>query len=44
MLPMGSTAQSLPERVVLVVDDEEVVCRLTARVLTDAGFRVVEAP
>ena len=40
---MGSAAQSLPERVVLVVDDEEVACRITARVLADAGFRVVEA-
>ena len=40
---MGSAAQSLPERVVLVVDDEEVACRITARVLMDAGFRVVEA-
>jgi CheY-like chemotaxis protein len=39
---MGSAAQSLSERVVLVVDDEEVVCRLTARVLADAGFRVTE--
>ena len=40
---MGSAAQSLPERVVLVVDDEELVCRLTARILADAGFRVIEA-
>lgn len=31
------------ERVVLVVDDEDVVCRLTARILADAGFRVLEA-
>jgi CheY-like chemotaxis protein len=40
---MESAAQSLNERVVLVVDDEEVACRITARVLADAGFRVVEA-
>jgi CheY-like chemotaxis protein len=40
---MGSAAQSLPERVVLVVDDEELVCRLTARILADAGFYVLEA-
>jgi CheY-like chemotaxis protein len=40
---MGSAARSLPERVVLVVDDDEVVCRITARVLVDAGFSVVEA-
>ena len=40
---MDSAAQSLNERVVLVVDDEEVECRITARVLADAGFHVVEA-
>jgi DNA-binding NtrC family response regulator len=28
---------------VLVVDDDPVVCRLTARVLADAGFCVLEA-
>jgi DNA-binding NtrC family response regulator len=39
---MGATVRS-QERVVLVVDAEPVVCRLTARILTDAGFRVVEA-
>jgi CheY-like chemotaxis protein len=39
---MDSTAHSLPERVVLVVDDELMACRITARVLVDAGFRVVE--
>ena len=32
-----------PERVVLVVDDEESVRRITARILIDAGFRVLEA-
>jgi CheY-like chemotaxis protein len=32
-----------PERVVLVVDDEEIVCGVTARILTDAAFRVCEA-
>jgi DNA-binding NtrC family response regulator len=40
---MGSPAQRLPERVVLVVDDEDLVRRMTTRALTDAGFRVVEA-
>ncbi len=40
---MGTHAQPLSERVVLVVDDEPVVCRLTARILTEAGFRVLEA-
>ena len=39
---MDSAAQPLAERVVLVVDDELMACRLTARVLVDAGFRVVE--
>jgi DNA-binding NtrC family response regulator len=39
---MDSTGHSLPERVVLVVDDELMACRITARVLVDAGFRVVE--
>ena len=39
---MDSAAQSLAERVVLVVDDELMACRMTARVLVDAGFRVVE--
>lgn len=33
----------LSDMVVLVVDDEPAVCRLTTRVLTDAGFRVLEA-
>jgi DNA-binding NtrC family response regulator len=40
---MGSAARSLPERVVLVVDDEELVCRMTSRMLADAGFRVLWA-
>ena len=40
---MGTAARSLPERVVLVVDDEDMVCRYTARVLAEAGFRVLEA-
>ncbi|MFL5496501.1 MAG: response regulator [Gemmatimonadales bacterium] len=40
---MGTPAQRLVERVALVVDDEELVCRLTARMLTDAGLRVLEA-
>jgi CheY-like chemotaxis protein len=40
---MGSPAQRLPERVVLVVDDEDLVRRMTTRALTDAGYRVLEA-
>jgi two-component system cell cycle sensor histidine kinase/response regulator CckA len=40
---MGAAARPLSERVVLVVDDEEAVCRLTARMLTHAGFHVLEA-
>jgi two-component system, response regulator PdtaR len=40
---MGTGARPLPERVVLVVDDEEQVRRLAARVLTEAGLRVLEA-
>ena len=39
---MDSPGPSLPERVVLVVDDELMACRIAARVLVDAGFRVVE--
>ena len=33
----------IARRIVLVVDDEDMVCRLTARVLAEAGFRVLEA-
>ena len=40
---MGTAARPLAERVVLVVDDDPLVCRMTARVLVDAGFRVLEA-
>jgi CheY-like chemotaxis protein len=40
---MGAAAQPLSERVVLVVDDEPVVCHLVARMLVDAGFQVLEA-
>jgi DNA-binding response OmpR family regulator len=40
---MGTAAERLPERVILVVDDEALVCRMMARVLTEAGFRVLEA-
>jgi CheY-like chemotaxis protein len=40
---MSAPAERLSERLVLVVDDEEIVCRLTARVLMDTGFRVLEA-
>ena len=40
---MGTPAQRLVERVALVVDDEELVCRITARMLMGAGLRVLEA-
>ena len=41
---MGSAAvRPLSERVVLVVDDEAMVCHLAARILTEAGFRVLAA-
>lgn len=40
---MGTASERIPERVVLVVDDEVVLCHLTARTLTDAGFRVMQA-
>jgi CheY-like chemotaxis protein len=40
---MGTPARRLVARVALVVDDEKVVCRLTARMLTEAGLRVLEA-
>jgi CheY-like chemotaxis protein len=40
---MGSAVRSFAERLVLVVDDEELVCRITARMLDESGFRVLEA-
>lgn len=40
---MGTPAQRPPDRVVLVVDDEDLVRQMTARTLTVAGFRVLEA-
>jgi DNA-binding NtrC family response regulator len=40
---MGAAARPLSERVVLVVDDENLVRHLTACILADAGFRVLEA-
>jgi CheY-like chemotaxis protein len=40
---MGAAARFRSERVVLVVDDEEAVCRLVSRMLAEAGFHVVEA-
>jgi hypothetical protein len=36
--PHGRRTRPLPERVVLVVDDEDVVRHLTTRILADAGF------
>ena len=40
---MGPAARPLAERVVLVVDDEDLVCHLAARILADAGFHALEA-
>jgi two-component system, NtrC family, C4-dicarboxylate transport response regulator DctD len=40
---MGGPAQRLSDRVVLVVEDEDAVRRITARILRDAGLRVLEA-
>ena len=40
---MGTPARQLSDRVVLVVDDEEVLRHLMSRALMDAGFRVLEA-
>ncbi len=40
---MGTPTPSLSERVVLVVDDEDLLRHLMSRALTDAGFRVLEA-
>jgi CheY-like chemotaxis protein len=42
-VPMGLPAQLLHERVVLVVDDEDLVRHMTARTLTGGGLRVLEA-
>ena len=41
--PMGSAAERSAERVVLVVEDEPTVRRYIARVLGEAGVRVLEA-
>ena len=40
---MSGLPQRISDPVILVVDDEPLVCRVTVRVLTDAGFRVLEA-
>jgi CheY-like chemotaxis protein len=40
---MDAATRPLPERVVLVVDDEDVERHLTARILANAGFLVLEA-
>jgi DNA-binding NtrC family response regulator len=40
---MGSPTAQLSGRVVLVVDDEDLVCQFMARILAHAGFRVVRA-
>jgi CheY-like chemotaxis protein len=41
--PMGTVTQRLSDRVVLVVDDEDAVRRISSRTLRDAGFRVIDA-
>ncbi len=41
---MIAAARPLDERAVLVVDDEPAVCRMTARILRDAGLPALEAP
>jgi CheY-like chemotaxis protein len=40
---MGTAARSLSERLVLVVDDEDLVRHMAARILADAGFGVLLA-
>lgn len=40
---MVAPAKRPLERVVLVVDDDEAVRRITALILTEAGFRVLDA-
>ena len=40
---MGTVAQPLTDRVVLVVENEDRVRHSLARILTDAGFPVMEA-
>jgi CheY-like chemotaxis protein len=40
---MGTPIHQLSERVVLVVDDNELVCHMTTRILTSAGIRALEA-
>jgi two-component system, cell cycle sensor histidine kinase and response regulator CckA len=40
---MAAPALRPPERVVLVVEDEDAVRRIIARILTEAGFHVLEA-
>ena len=39
---MGTRAQDLPNRVVLVVDDDEPVCHMSGHILAEEGFRVLE--
>jgi len=39
---MSTSAHHLSERVVLVVDDDDVVCHMTARILRSAGIRALE--
>jgi len=40
---MATPARPLTERAILVVDDEDAVRHIVGRMLTDAGFPVVEA-
>lgn len=41
--PMGTAARPLTERVILLVEDEDAVRHIVGRMLTDAGFSLVEA-
>src|SRR5690242_17778327 len=40
---MGTPEHQLSERVALVVDDNDLVCHMTARALRGAGIRTLEA-
>jgi CheY-like chemotaxis protein len=40
---MGATARPLTERLILLVEDEDTVRHIVARMLTAAGYPVLEA-